>query len=593
MSPPVLEDKMPASDFDSGEGIGHGRESDSSPCNLGHSALTCDRSLVNGCADILPRGRTMRTTRRRFLHQMSWLAASAVAPRATALDGPSPLLATSALARFVDPLPIPAVAKPSDVRASPADPGRRIPYIRIPMRQFQVKVHRDVPPTTLWGYGASCPGPTIEARRGEPLLVEWANELPRKHILPVDCTLHGAEADKPEVRTVVHLHGGRTAPESDGYPEDWFVPGQSATCHYPNEQESASLFYHDHAMGITRLNAVAGLAGLYLIRDEFEDKLNLPRGTYEIPLALFDRSFYPDGRLYYPVSGKPGAPWVSEYYGSAILVNGKIFPYLEVEPRRYRFRLLNASNGSFYRLSFSTDPSVVSLGLEFHQIGTEQGFLSAAAELSVLILGPGERADLIVDFTGLAGRQVYLRTHVAMVMQFRVAPGKASDSSALPQTLRPVARIPESTAVSTRELTIADYQDRRGQSSVMLLNGAHWNMPVTEKPLLNSTEIWSFINLTDDSHPIHLHMVRFQLLDRRPFDLSVYQLTRKIVFTGPPVELAANELGWKDTVRVDPMTITRIIVKFEGFAGRYVWHCHMLEHEDNEMMRPYLITTVG
>jgi len=152
-----------------------------------------------------------------------------------------------------------------------------------------------------------------------------------------------------------------------------------------------------------------------------------------------------------------------------------------------------------------------------------------------------------------------------------------------------VVGIPESTAVRTRELTLADYQNRLGRSSVMLLGGKHWDMPVTENPVLNSTEIWSFINLTDDSHPIHLHMVRFQVLDRRPFDLAVYQLAGKIVFTGPAVELSANELGWKDTVRVDPFTVTRIIVKFEGFAGRYVWHCHMLEHEDNEMMRPYVI----
>jgi spore coat protein A, manganese oxidase len=147
----------------------------------------------------------------------------------------------------------------------------------------------------------------------------------------------------------------------------------------------------------------------------------------------------------------------------------------------------------------------------------------------------------------------------------------------------------ESSAVGTRELTIADYQDRLGRSAVMLLNGAHWDMPVTETPLLDSTEIWSFINLTDDSHPIHLHMVRFQLLDRRPFDLGVYQLTKKVVYTGPPTEVPPGELGWRDTVRVDPLTVTRIIVKFEGFAGRYVWHCHMLEHEDNEMMRPYVI----
>jgi spore coat protein A len=149
--------------------------------------------------------------------------------------------------------------------------------------------------------------------------------------------------------------------------------------------------------------------------------------------------------------------------------------------------------------------------------------------------------------------------------------------------------MPESAAVKTRELTIADYPDRLGRSHIMLLNGAHWDMPITETPVLNSTEIWSFINLTDDSHPIHLHMVRFQLLDRRPFDLAAYQLTRKVVFTGPAASLPPGELGWKDTVRVDPMTVTRIIVKFEGFAGRYVWHCHMLEHEDNEMMRPYIV----
>jgi spore coat protein A len=209
--------------------------------------------------------------------------------------------------------------------------------------------------------------------------------------------------------------------------------------------------------------------------------------------------------------------------------------------------------------------------------------------MKLLILGPGERADLVVDFSGSAGKELYLRTHVAVFMQFRVAPAPVVDASAIPATLRPVPRTLESEAVTTRALTLADYQNRLGRSSVMLLNGAHWDMPVTETPRLNTTEIWSFINLTDDSHPIHLHMVRFQVLDRTPFDLTVYQLTGKIVSTGPAVPLAANELGWKDTVRVDPMTVTRIIVRFEGFAGRYVWHCHMLEHEDNEMMRPYLI----
>jgi spore coat protein A len=196
-----------------------------------------------------------------------------------------------------------------------------------------------------------------------------------------------------------------------------------------------------------------------------------------------------------------------------------------------------------------------------------------------------------VDFAPYSGKSLFLRTDVTVFMQFRVSASNSEKGADLdlPATLRPITRIPESAAVQTRELTIADYQDRLGRSSVMLLNGAHWDMPVTETPLLGSTEIWSFVNLTDDSHPIHLHLVRFQVLDRRPFDLNVYQLTRKIVLTGPAVALPPGELGWKDTVRVDPQTVTRIIVKFEGFAGRYVWHCHMLEHEDNEMMRPYEI----
>src|SRR5581483_5100754 len=189
--------------------------------------------------------------------------------------------------------------------------------------------------------------------------------------------------------------GGRTPPESDGYPENWFVPGQSATCYYPNQQDGAALFYHDHAMGITRLNAVAGLSGLYIIRDELEDSLPLPKGSHEIPLVLFDRSFHTDGQIYYPVSGRPDSPWVSEYYGSAILVNGTVFPYLEVEACRYRFRVLNASNGSFYKLSFSTEESVAGEGVEFLQIGTDQGLLEAPAAIHSLVVGPGERVDLV------------------------------------------------------------------------------------------------------------------------------------------------------------------------------------------------------
>ncbi len=387
------------------------------------------------------------------------------------------------------------------------------------------------------------PAPPSRFAKDSPSWLSGRIELPPQHFLPIDHTLHGAEADKPEVRTVVHLHGGRNSPESDGYPEHWFVPGQSATCYYQNQQEATGLFYHDHAMGITRLNAVAGLMGMYLLRDELEDSLHLPAGSHEIPLVIFDRSFRQDGKLHYPISGKPDTPWVSEYYGSAILVNGKIFPYLEVEPRKYRFRVLNSSNGSFYRLSFSPDNAITSDCSDFFQIGSEQGFLETPARMTTLILGPGERADLIVDFRDRAGKELFLRTNVAVFMQFRVSAAESENDSPLPAALRHVPGLRRALPSMTRELTIADYQNRLGRSSVMLLNGAHWDMPVTEKPVLNTTEIWSFVNLTDDSHPIHLHMVRFQVLDRRPFDLSVFQLTKKIVFTGSTLSHDSQRTG--------------------------------------------------
>jgi spore coat protein A, manganese oxidase len=455
------------------------------------------------------------------------------------------------------------------------------------MRQFQAKVHRDIPPTTLWGYDGSSPGPTFETRSGEPVLVEWINALPTRHLVPVDHTLHGAEADKPEVCTIVHVHGARTGPESDGYPENWFVPGKSALSYYPNSQDAATLFYHDHAMGITRLNTVAGLFGLYIVRDCTEDAFNLPKGPYDIPLLIYDRSFTEKGELHYPASGDPGAPWISEYLGNAILVNGALFPYLDVEPRRYRFRIVNTANTGFYDLSVSRQESMLGPGEPFIQIGSDQGLLASPVELKSLSLAPGERADVVLDFRKCAGKALYLRTDASLMMNFRVARSAVQDSSSVPNALHPIARIPAHSAVRTRELTLGHHEDRLGHAKVMLLNRTHWSMPVTEKPVIDTTEIWNLVNLTDDSHPIHLHLVRFQILDRRPFDLQSYVLKKKLIYTGPPVPPEPNEMGWKDTVRTDPMVATRIIVRFEGFTGRYVWHCHILEHEDNEMMRPY------
>jgi spore coat protein A len=531
----------------------------------------------------------MNTTRRKFLRgaALGFGALSASADEHKKPKQPQDLLDPNSLPRFVDPLPIPQKAAPVGLVASRENPAKKIAHYRIAMRQFQARAHRDMAPSTWWGYGGTFPGPSIEVRSGEAIEVDWVNDLPSKHLFTVDHTLDGADMHEPDVRTVVHLHGGKVGPESDGYPENWIVPGHSAAHYYPNQQDAAALFYHDHAMGITRLNTAAGLMGLYLIRDELEDRLKLPSGEYEVPLIIVDRSFRADGQLFYPVSGDPEKPWVSEYYGGGILVNGKLFPFLDVQPRRYRFRILNSSNSSFYVLSISSATSFTSPGLKFLQIGGDQGLHAEPAETEQLIIGPGERADVVMDFSSSTGKELYLRTKVANILQFRVSGTRVDDLSRVPAVLRPIQRIAESDSVRTRELTLADYQDRLGRSKRMLLNGARWSMPVTERVVLGSTEIWSFINLTDDSHPIHLHLVRFQVLDHTPFDLATYQLTGKVVFTGPPQRPDTNERGWKDTVRADPMSVTRIIVKFEGFTGRYVWHCHLLEHEDNEMMRPY------
>ena len=497
------------------------------------------------------------------------------------------------LARYADPLPISPRATPDGTAPDPINRRTKIPRYRVVLREFQAKVHRDLPPTTFWGYQGMSPGPMFEARSGQPLLVEWVNQLPAQHLLTIDHGLHGAEAEKPPVRAVVHLHGGKVPPDSDGNPERWTVPGQTQTCYYPNRQDATALFYHDHAMGITRLNAVAGLFGMYFVRDAFEDALNLPKssyepkGSYEIPIAIYERIFRPNGELDYPVAD-PAAPWVSEFNGNAILLNGKLFPFLEVEPRPYRFRLFNTSNAGFYILSLSTEGRSLLPGREpFFMIGSDQGLLSKAVQMKSLQITPGERADLIVDFTPHSGRELYLKNGPSPVMQIRVSTSANGSPARVPETLRPIERMPESQAVKTRELTLNHHLDERGRATLMLLNNAHYSMPVTETPVLDSVEIWTLVNLTDDTHPIHLHLVRFQILDRRRFDMDAYMKTGKLVYTSSAAPPEEHEMGWKDTVRADINMATRIIVRFEGYAGRYVWHCHVLEHEDNEMMRPY------
>jgi spore coat protein A, manganese oxidase len=519
------------------------------------------------------------------------------------------------LPSYVDRLTIPSVLAPSP-DGSP---------VQIRMKEFLHKAHRDIPPTRMWGYNSTWPGPSFEVRKGQPLLVEWINQLPTKHFLPIDPTVHGSEEGVPEVRTVTHVHGSLVLPDSDGYPDAWVTSdGKSGSvrpanpCRYPNDQEARLLWYHDHAMGSTRLNVHAGLAGMYLIRDEEEEALNLPSGKFEIPMLIQDRSFNRDGSLFYPAVQNGTKPvWMQEFFGDSICVNGKATPYLEVEPRKYRFRMVNGSNARFYHLTLlPADAQGKPNGKPadapaFHQIGSDGGLMPRPVQLHYLIVAPGERFDLIIDFSEHKGSNFALTNDAPApytrggevvptdVLLFKVTkPLSGKDSSALPDTLAPFEAMNPAHAARERTLSLVE-MDRPsdGYTMIGLLGGKRWDDPISEDPKAGSAEIWAFANTTGDVHPIHVHLVRFQALNRQPFDVKTYLDSGKLVLTGIPMAPESNERpAWKDTIKTYPGYITRVIQKFDLPAGtptvpgqefRYVWHCHILEHEDNEMMRPY------
>ena len=553
-------------------------------------------------------------------------------------DAPA-TLAPTALAKYVNPLPIPPTVAGYGPDGGPGN-------LTIGMWEISQQLHRDLPPTTVWAYGetqatARYPGPTIEARVGTPLDVRWENKLPRRPLLPVDTTIHWAgPASWPNggMPTVVHVHGGLQEAPSDGHPDAWFTPDFAEkghgwvkeVYHYVNASEPENLWYHDHALGVTRLNVYAGLAGFYLLRDPaLEQQLALPTGAHDIPLLIQDRLFKPDGSLYYPPVGdvpQTHPVWMPEVFGDFNLVNGKVWPYLEVEPRRYRFLLLNGANARFYRLSLSH-------GGAFTLIGTDGGFLDRPVSVNQLLLGPAERADVIIDFAGQEpGRTIELlndaaapfpdgdptNDHAAKVMQFRVISLEALDESRVPETLLPLPTLP--VASVTRTLTLHEAVDGNGNSLGLFLDGKRWGhntTDVTELPQAYSTEVWQLVNTTDDAHPIHLHLIDFRIFDRQPFDVDRYKMdyqqlnpnvpapdTKTLPVDGylqqSPSAPSAHEAGWKDTVVAPPGQVTRIVVRFAPEDGGpfpfnpslepgYVWHCHILEHEDNEMMRRYKV----
>ncbi|MEC1752043.1 outer spore coat copper-dependent laccase CotA [Bacillus mojavensis] len=503
------------------------------------------------------------------------------------------------LEKFADALPIPDTLKP-------VQQSKDSTYYEVTMEECYHQLHRDLPPTRLWGYNGLFPGPTIEANRNENVYVKWMNNLPSEHFLPIDHTIHHSDSQhaEPEVKTVVHLHGGVTPDDSDGYPEAWFSKDFEQTgpyfkrevYHYPNQQRGAILWYHDHAMALTRLNVYAGLIGAYIIHDPKEKRLKLPSGEYDVPLLITDRTINEDGSLFYPSGPEnpspslPNPSIVPAFCGDTILVNGKAWPYMEVEPRKYRFRVINASNTRTYNLSLDN-------GGEFIQIGSDGGLLPRSVKLNSFSIAPAERFDILIDFAAYEGQSIILANSEgcggdvnpetdANIMQFRVTkPLTQKDESRKPKYLASYPSVQHERIQNLRTLKLAGTQDQYGRP-VLLLNNKRWHDPVTEAPKAGSTEVWSIINPTRGTHPIHLHLVSFRVLDRRPFDTARFEERGELFYTGPAVPPPPSEKGWKDTVQSHAGEVLRIAVTFGPYTGRYVWHCHILEHEDYDMMRP-------
>ncbi len=563
----------------------------------------------------------------------------------------------------------------------------------------------------------NAPSLTIEARANRPVRIKWINDLMDgqgnylPHLLPVDPTLHWANppggtigrdtrptfAETPPSYTgpvpmISHVHGAvGVGDESDGYPEAWYLPiannipegyaaegtwydyfkGKAAqkfgaawgpgfaTFQYPNKNRASTIWYHDHTLGMTRLNVYAGPAGFFLVRGgpsgdgavldsrfgtpavlpgpapKETDRFPFSKPYYEIPIAVQDRAFNTDGSLFYPSSREffddfagPFIPetevspiWNPEFFGNMMMVNGNTWPFLNVEQRRYRLRFLNGCDSRFLILDFSNIP-----GVEVWQIGNEGGFLAAPVNLTAtngnhVLITLAERADLIVDFTHVPqGRYVLGNAgpdepynggpfepadidSTGQIMEFRVGPALAPDPTTPQQflVLPPITPLPVETA--TRHLALLEKADTDpeigfdGPLAAMLgyvmddgmPMHQMWMEPVTENPMPGDTEVWEFYNFTMDAHPMHVHEVTFEVVNRQSLlegEPGMAAMPAQLV--GEPTAPEAWESGFKDTVIAYPMSVTRIRAKFSN-PGTYVWHCHIVSHEDNEMMRPYRI----
>jgi spore coat protein A len=466
---------------------------------------------------------------------------------------------------------------------------------RIKVRAARLRLHADLPPTPLWTYEGVCPGPTIEAHRDRPVEIDWVNELgAARHPIRTFIKATGRWSEQGQLPpwVIAHLHGAAVPAQSDGWPDNAIWPGMSVIGRYPNPQRAALLWYHDHAMCQTAQNVYAGLAGLYLIRDDEEAGLALPAGERELLLLLQDRNLELDaeGRMSGALLYQLDQPY-GEFYGPYTLVNGAIWPFAEVSPVPYRLRVLNGSNGRFYRLTLAQDddrsvpPGVLTL------IGNDGGLLPTPVPLrDPVLLAPGERLDVIADFRNYAHQNLVLRNDApapypsgpvpeyTSVMQFRVAEGPTRTSVTLLRTLSKIEPIAVTDSTLTRVIKL---EEDPAMPGMMRLNGKGFHDGVDEMPRLGDTEIWEFRNPTEDTHPMHLHLVSFQLLSRTHLDPAHP--------SDQPLTVQDPECGRKDVVCCHPGQATRIAVRFGPFTGQYMYHCHILEHEDHDMMRPYVV----
>jgi spore coat protein A len=580
----------------------------------------------------------------------------------------------------------------------------------------------------------NAPSLTIEAEWKRPVRVKWINELVDvngdylPHLLPVDPTLHwanppqgndpaygsGPRDSRPTfgetpgpytgpVPIVTHVHGAvGVGDESDGYTEAWYLPAANnipagyategtwydffaskaaanygatwgpgfATFQYPNLNRASTIWYHDHGLGMTRLNVYAGPAGFFIVRGgpagdkavldsrfkkatvatlpgpaPMESDMFPPKKTYyEIPIAIQDRSFNTDGSLFYPDSrvffdelvqdyipdGEFSPIWNPEFFGNMIMVNGNTWPFQTVEQRRYRLRFLNGCQSRFLILDFNNIP-----GIEVWQIGNEGGFLAAPVNLTAtngnrLLMGLAERADVIVDFTNVpVGNYVLANVgpdepfgggvpdvgfggdfpaadsaSTGQILQFRVVPAVAPDPTTPPQFLQLPAITPLPPETVTRQLALIEMagngHDEDGDDvdgPVEALLGTveagitverKWMDPVTENPALGATEVWEIYNTTADAHPMHIHEIAFEVVNREGLVLDGEEVKQPVEPDGNITVPEAWESGFKDTVIAYPGQVTRLRAQFNT-PGQFVWHCHIVEHEDNEMMRPYRI----